>query len=539
MRPGAFRDSAYRLPIVAFVAAFALLPVLVLFAGALASADGLAGLARLLADPLNQAAFRNSVEQGAWSAVAAVAVGYPIGVFLGRYRWRGQSFLRALLLVPFLLPSLVVVFGVEALFARGGWVASAWSPTEVLGSGLPAIIFANLLFNAPIVVLLTAVGVEGAPVELEESVATLGGSPARAYRDVWGPPSWAGAAAGGVLTFVFSALAFASPLLLCGARCYTLEVRVWSLDQQLLEPNAAAVLALAMVLLLALPTAAYLGLVGRMRAGASKHARRSRPVPWRNPLAAAAGVASAGFVALVVLFLAAVVARGLNPLAVGGGGLASLVRPTVGAALGVSIAAAVGNTLFFAVLSAAIALLLGITAGFSERRRARGSAWVPLLIFLPLLFSPIVLSLALSTFWRPLLGGTSSTWLLIIVSQTMLALPFAWQSLRAALGSTPVVLGESARVLGASPWAAYLDVEVPPARRGLLAAAMLAFTLGLGEFTATNLLATPTFTTLPVAIYRLDAVRLVGPAEAAAALLVLVSVAALLFLVGGGRRVEL
>lgn len=539
MRIGAWRDSLYLLPVVAFVLAFGLLPVISLFAGAFPGPTGAASLPRLLSDPINRAAIGNSFVQGGLSAVAALAVGYPVGVFLGRYSWRGQSLLRTLLLIPFLLPTLVVVFGVEELFSPGGWISSVWAPASVLGSGLPGIVLTNVLFNVPIVVLLTAVGVESSSPELEESVATLGGGPARAYRDVWGPPSWAGAIAGGILTFLFSALAFAAPLLLCGARCYTLEARIWSLDQQLLEPNAAALLALVMVALLAAPTVAYLWLAAGLRRGTSTRARPPRPVPWRSPVALALALVSVGFLALVGLFLAAVVWRGVGSGGAGASGLPALFGVRVSEAIGISAASALGNTLFYAVLSTAIALLLGLTAGFSERRRSVGVRAVPLLLFVPLLFSPIVLSLSLATFWRPALGGTSSTWFLIVVSQTMLALPFALQSLRLSLGASPAVLGESARVLGASPWAAYLDVEVPPARNGLLAAALLAFTLGLGEFTATNLLATPTFTTLPVAIYRLDAVRLVAPAQAAAALLVLVSLATFLVLAVGGRRVEL
>ncbi|MCI4322349.1 MAG: iron ABC transporter permease, partial [Thermoplasmata archaeon] len=68
---------------------------------------------------------------------------------------------------------------------------------------------------------------------------------------------------------------------------------------------------------------------------------------------------------------------------------------------------------------------------------------------------------------------------------------------------------------------------------------LFAFALSFGEFTATYFLATPTFNTLPVELYRLEGLRLTSFAAADAGLLVIVSLVAFLVIVRGGRRVEL
>jgi len=107
-------------PIAAFVVLFALLPVALLFASAVSAVGGFAGVASLLALPLNERSVTNSLVQGGLSSALAVAFGYPAGVFLGRYRWPGRDLVRSLLLIPFLLPSLIVVLGVEDLFGAGG-----------------------------------------------------------------------------------------------------------------------------------------------------------------------------------------------------------------------------------------------------------------------------------------------------------------------------------------------------------------------------------------------------------------------------------
>jgi thiamine transport system permease protein len=531
----------YLAPVVGFVALFVLLPVADLFFASLSSAGGLAGTARLLSDSVTVRSVDNSLVQGGLSAALAVAVGYPAGVFLGRYTWTGQGAVRSVLLVPFLLPSLVVVLGVLDLFGPTGLLASGPLGLSFFGRGIPAIVGANLLFNAPIVVLLTAAGCEVAPAALEETVATLGGSPGRAYLETWAGPTARGAVAGGLLTFLFSALSFAPPLLLCGSRCYTVEARIWELDQTLLEPAAAGVLALAMVLLFLAPTAVYLYLVARLRATPGRPAARRRPVPWRSVVGPSLAAVTVLLLAAEVALLGAVLYRGIVPPGGGTPGRewVALFSASTTSRLGISIVGALGNTLFFASAAAAIALVLGILAGFAVVRRPVRAAALGLLLFVPLLVSPIVLAFGLANFWRPILGGLSTVWFLVIVSQATLALPFALQSVELPLAALPPAAADAARTLGATRWGAFLDADLPRAKSGLVTACLFAFALGLGEFTATFFLVTPRFTTLPVALYGLQNSRQFPVADAAAGLLLLLSLAVFAALSLGGRRVEL
>jgi thiamine transport system permease protein len=359
---------------------------------------------------------------------------------------------------------------------------------------------------------------------------------------VWGPASWLGAGAGALLTFIFSALAFAAPLLICGARCYTLEARIFALDQTFLEPQTAAVLALVMVGLLLVPAAAYVLLTGRLRTRSRAARSLRRRIPWSQPAIWPALVATALFVALIALVLGAVVARslGAGPGGVGAGrGWTTLFGPGVAAELGISVGGALVNTLLFAVLAAGIALVLGVVAGFAVGAPGRGPRLLPLVLFLPLVISPVVLSFSLATFWRPLLGGASAVWALIVISQATIALPFAFQGFSVTLGRLSPRRREAARLLGVGPFAAYLDVDLPLARRGLVTATLFALAISLGEFTATYFLATPKFTTLPVALYRLLALRASAPADALAGMLVVMTLAIFLVIAWRGERVAL
>ena len=542
MRPR-WEGTGFLLPVIAFVALFALLPVALLFSNAFSEVGGAGGFVSVVSATRNLRSLDNSLEQGGISAALAVALGYPAGVFVGRYAFRGRALLRSFLLIPFLLPSLVVVFGVLDLFGPSGVVSSLLPFTSWFGSGIPAIIAANLFFNVPIVLLLTATGCETASVELEETVGTLGGTPFRAYREVWARPTWVGAAAGGLLTFLFSALSFAPPLLLCGAssRCYTLEAQVYVLDQTYLEPNAAATLAFAMVLLLLLPTAFYLALVSRLRANPGRRVAGPRPIDWRSPPVWALAVETVLVLGAELALLAAVLYRTVAPSEqfTAGAAWSALFSASTTSHLGVSAVGAVGNTLFFAVVAALLALLLSVVSGYAIVRRPDRAVVLGLLLFVPLLLSPVVLAFALLSFWRPFLGTGSNVWVLVVVSQSILALPFALQSLEIPLAGLSSTGRDTARTLGATSFGAFLDADLPRVKDGLVTVGLFAFAFGLGEFTATNFLVPPSLTTLPVALYALTEVRLFPVADAAAGLLLLLSLAVFLVITLGGRRVEL
>ncbi|HYA10602.1 MAG TPA: hypothetical protein VEH10_02885 [Thermoplasmata archaeon] len=511
--------------VVAVVAAFALVPAGELFARSVASSGGVQGFRVALGSPEDRSALSNSLVQGGLSAALAVAVGYPAGVFLGRYRWFGRGTVRSALLLPFLLPSLVMVLGVLDLFGSAGVVGGPLPVTRWFASGLPGIVAVNLFYNVPIVVVLTATGCEASSADLEETVASLGGSPARAYVETWAWPSWVGAACGGLLTFVFSALSFAPPILLCGKGCDTAEVRVYRLAQLSGQSAAAGVFALLLVVAFLAPALVYVLLVRRLRPARGRSSRARAP-PWSSP---GTWALAATFVAVVVAESALVVSvlvRSVVPAGGGpiGRGWQALFSATAGSGLQISAGRAVGNTLFFAALAAAVAIVLAISSSFVTSRRPALATGLGLVMFVPVLLSPVVLAQALATFWEPLWGGAANVWLLIVLSQALLGLPFAVQSLEIPLAALPRAVAESAETLGSSPWGAFVDAELPRVRRGLQTALLFAFALGLGEFTATNFLVTPAFWTLPVAVFALTNARLFAAAGAAAALLLALSV---------------
>ncbi len=534
---GARTDLALLAAVVAVVAAFALVPSAALFARGIASEGGAGAFGAALAPALARRAFENSLEQGLWSAGLALALGYPAGVFLGRYRWPGRSTVRSALLLPFLLPSLVMVLGVLDLLGPSGLLGGPLPALRWYAAGLPGVIVVNLFYNVPIVVVLTASGCEASSAELEETVATLGGGPARAYLETWAAPSSVGAACGALLTFVLSALSFAPPILLCGTSCDTVEVRVYDLAELHGATYSAGVLAFLLVVAFLGPALVYVLLVRRLRAAPGRR-YRPRELPRRSPSAWALAATFALVVGGELALVTSVLLRSLVPP--GGGRWGHpwqlLFAASTTAHLGVPVSSAVVNTLFFAALAASVGIVLSVAGAFAVARRPRLAIVVALVLFVPVLLSPVVLAVALTTFFRPLVDGGTDVWVLIVVSQALLAAPFAFQSLELPLAGLGAEGAEAAETLGSTPWGAFVDADLPRLRRGLQTALLFGFALGLGEFTATYFLVSSTsrLVTVPIAVFDLTNDRLNGAAAAAAALLLLLSLAVFAAIVATG-----
>lgn len=182
-----------------------------------------------------------------------------------------------------------------------------------------------------------------------------------------------------------------------------------------------------------------------------------------------------------------------------------------------------------------------LTAWALSRRRWRGRALVETLVSLPLVVPPTAVGLALLLLFsrtgplgRPLYEAfgveVAFTWRAVVVASAVVAFPLLVRSARSAFEEVDPRLPAVARSLGRRPLAAFLEVEVPLAWRGILSGAVLAFARALGEFGATVLVAgnIPGRTqTLALALFQRVQVGRDAEALALAAISVLLAFAAL------------
>ena len=81
------------------------------------------------------------------------------------------------------------------------------------------------------------------------------------------------------------------------------------------------------------------------------------------------------------------------------------------------------------------------------------------------------------------------TWVAAALAAGLVALPLMMRAIEVAMAGVDPRLELAARSLGAGPFKTFFSVTVPLAHRGILAAVLLAFARGLGEFGATIVVA--------------------------------------------------
>ena len=163
----------------------------------------------------------------------------------------------------------------------------------------------------------------------------------------------------------------------------------------------------------------------------------------------------------------------------------------------VSLALAIGSTIF----STALGTLLAI--GLSRTQFAGKSAaeWtLQTVIVVP----DIVMAVALLMFYavvRERLGLLNPGLLTMTLAHITFQIPFVTLVVRARLAGLDPSLHEAARDLGASAGQTFFHVTLPLIWPGILAGALLAFTLSLDDYVISSLTTGPGATTLPILIY--------------------------------------
>ena len=163
---------------------------------------------------------------------------------------------------------------------------------------------------------------------------------------------------------------------------------------------------------------------------------------------------------------------------------------------------ALRNSLGYAGMTVLISLVLGFPVASALARPGKLERALDPFLMLPLGASAVTLGLGyIISFNQPPLFLLTSPWL-VPVAHSVIALPFVIRSLQPALSAIPDEYRMAAAVMGATPLRAWFAVNWPLIRRATLVAGIFAFTVSLGEFGATSLLARPEYPTLPLAIYR-------------------------------------
>ena len=505
-RPAILWTLAVLIPVL-FLSIFFALPVagLVGRGFVIDGSFSLDGVRSVLSAPRTWRIIGQTLGQAVVGTALAVVLGVPGAYLLYRCRFPGRTLLRAIVSVPFVLPTVVVGVAFRSLFTAGG-------PLGRLGldESFAAIVVALVFFNYSVIV--RTVGALWARLDprAAEAARVLGSSPSRVFLTVTLPALAPAVLSGASLVFLFCASAFGIVMVMGGVRFGTIETEIWYQTTQLLDLPAASALSIVQLVVVV----GVLLVAGRARVRA-EHALRLRgddtaEQPWHarrdlgpTVITAAVVVVLLG-VPMVNLVLRSFVTadgwgwRNYELLATDGAG--SLAVPVWTAAL---------NSLAIATQASVIAIVLGVLVSLVASRRPRrpslaaGVRVMDALFMLPLGVSAVTVGFGfLITLHRPPLDLRTSP-ILIPIAQAIVALPLVVRTLLPVLRAIDPHQREAAAMLGSGPGRVLATIDGALALRGLGLAVGFAFATSLGEFGATSFLARPEHPTLPVVIFRL------------------------------------
>ncbi len=445
-----------------------------------------------------------TVWQAAASTGLTLVVALPGAYVFARFAFPGKGVLRAVVTVPFVLPTVLVGTAFLALLGRGGFTDELWGLR--LDTGVGAILLAHVFFNYAVVV--RTVGGLWAQLDprQEEAARVLGASRWTAWRAVTLPALVPAVSAAALMVFLFTFTSFGVVQILGGDAYTTLEAEIYRQTARLLDLRTAAVLTLTQFVAVGAILAVH-ARTARRRETALRlvppelTARRPRGVgQW-----ALLGGVLASVAVLILLPLGVLVERSFaTPEGYGLRYYRALGSLDEAGTFLVPPLEAVGNSLRYAVAATAIAVVIGgLAAAALTRRAGRLVRGFDALLMLPLGVSAVTVGFGfLITLDEPPFDLRAS-WILVPLAQALVGVPFVVRTMLPVLRAVDQRLREAAAVLGASPWRAWREVDLPLVRRALLIAAGFAFAVSLGEFGATVFIARPDNPTLPVAVARL------------------------------------
>jgi len=180
---------------------------------------------------------------------------------------------------------------------------------------------------------------------------------------------------------------------------------------------------------------------------------------------------------------------------------------------------AAGNSLAIGVAVSLVSTVLGTMAGMAMcRYRLRV---LPILVLMPIAIPEILMGVSLLIFFV-LLNFTLGL-LSVALAHIAFCVGFVAIVVRARLAGMDESLTEAARDCGATPWLAFRHVTLPLIMPGVIAGALMAFTLSIDDFVITFFTAGAGTTTLPLQIYSMIKIAVTPEVNAVSTLLMLLT----------------
>ncbi|TDQ84203.1 thiamine transport system permease protein [Dongia mobilis] len=458
-------------------------------------------------------------QQALLSTLLALLGAMPMTRALARRAvFPGRSLLLRLCALPLVMPTIVGIFGVVAVYGGNGYLAAA---ANALGAGwrpgiygLTGILIAHVFFNLPLAIRLLLPAYAAIPAETWRLTAQLGMGGGDIFRVIEWPLLRQRLPSVALVVFMLCFSTFAVALTLGGGpRATTLEVAIYQALRFDFDLQLGAVLALIQAACCAAGAWAVWHLGRDMALGQTARLVAPRFDGQRR----GARLADAAVILLGTLFVAlpllALVQKGLAGLPAAAAP-ASLMRAAL-----VSLGLGLGGGLLATAIGYALATARQAARDAGHRQRALVLA---LIGRLGLFVSPMVIGTGIFLAASGQVDLYRFAALGVIGLSAVMALPFVLSVLEPALADSAARHDRLCRALGIHGWHRFRAVDWPTLRKPIATALALSSVLAMGDLGAIALFGHKDMVNLTLLLYhQLGAYRLDGAAATALILLVL------------------
>ncbi len=461
------------------------------------------------------AAIRFTLWQAILSAFFSCLLAIPAARALARRRFWGRDALITVLGAPFILPVIVAILGLLAVFGREGIVSQALllvGLPKLHIYGLHGVVLAHVFFNLPLVTRLILQGWQGIPSERFRLAAQLKLSPRTVFQVLEWPMLKQTLPGAFLVVFVICLSSFAVALTLGGGpRSTTVELAIYQAFRFDFDLGKAATLAIIQLAIVGLASLFALKISAVQIADAGKGGIVTR---WDGQ-----SFGQRAFDGIWIFLVSAFLLLPILSIVAGGfGGLFDLPS---------SVWTSAWHSLQVALASTALCVAIALPLARSSIGQV--------LSLVGFALSPLVLGTGLFLLIQP--HANPFDWALPVtcVVNALMALPFAVRAMASSFQKSEADFGRLADMLGLKGFSRFRIVTLPAIRRPLGFSAGLAAALSMGDLGVIVLFADPERATLPLQMYRLMTAYQMDTASSAALLLLALSLGLFWIFDKGGR----
>lgn len=470
----------------------------------------------MVTDPNIRELVINSLEIGVMVTIMTSIVSLPLAYLLTRYRYPGRDMLRAVILIPMIMPPFVGAIGMQQFFGLFGSVNMLLVKLNLIdisetidwfGGGFWGVVMLSTLHLYPIMYLNIVAALANVDPSLEEAAENMGASRFQVFRQITLPLMMPGYFAGAILVFIWAFTDLGTPLIFN----YN-EVVAVRIFRQVTEANQNPMGYALVVLIIVLTALAFY--VSKRWTG-SKHYEMlgrghvtSREVDTKWAMRSIIYLFIGGLTFMALLPHISVILVSLTPDA-------SQWRLSV---LPQSFTFAhyietfthsdtlpsILNSLKYSIFSTLLALLVGVVVSYLlTRKRLPFQNLLDAIAMLPLALPGVAIAFGYmgsfadttlllkhlpETFINVIDPRKNPTFLLII-SYAVRRLPYMLRSIYAGLQQTSVSYEEASQNVGATPIRTLYKITLPLVIANILAGAILVFSFSMLEVSDSLILA--------------------------------------------------